>query len=161
MKQSLLICLMLLIVPFAGAHEFSAQAVNIDHPWAKPTISADAPGLVYFKLDNKGNEDDRLLQVTVDAAVAASSTLRRIERVGGQVKVSYLAKGLAVPAHAPMQEGYYVMLSGLTETLVEGRRFPMTLVFERAGAVEVEVVVEAARAPTAHPVAISHAGHGS
>jgi len=141
MKKSLLICLMLVIVPFAGALEFSGQSINVDDAWAKPTVSADAPGIVYFQLTNEGTRDDHLLRVNVATEIAAASTLRRVDRAGGQVKVRYLAKGLAVPAHAPIQQGYYVMLSGLTEAFTEGRRFPVTMVFEHAGEVEVEVEV--------------------
>jgi len=159
MKQSLLICLLLLTLPIASALEFSGQAVNVD-AWAKPTVSADAPGLVYFQLANEGTRDDHLLRVNVGAEIAAASTLRRIDRTAGQVKVRYLAKGLAVPARAPIQPGYYVMLSGLTEALTEGRRFPVTMVFEHAGEVEVEVVVEAPLMATVQPVALSHKRHG-
>ncbi len=159
MKHILIAALMLLVLPFAGAHEFSAKAINIDHPWAKPNASAEVPGLVYFTLENKGAESDRLLEVTVDTKIAKASMLRSINRAGGKVQISYLANGLDVPAGAPMAEGYYVMLTGLSEALSEGRRFPITLVFERAGEVEVEVVVEKAPKPVRHPVAASHTGH--
>jgi copper(I)-binding protein len=38
--------------------------------------------------------------------------------------------------------GLHVMLIGLKAPLKEGERFPLTLTFERAGTIEVEVVVE-------------------
>ena len=48
--------------------------------------------------------------------------------------------------------GYHVMLSELRQPLKVGDRFPMTLTFQNAGAVEVSVWVEAmgAGASTAH-----------
>ena len=143
------------------AHEFAAKTVHIDHPWAKPTRAAGAPGLVYFTLESKGAEGDRLLRVEVDGKVAERAELRRIAKIGGKVQISHLADGLDVPADASIAPGYYVLLGGLTEALTEGHRFPITLVFERGGAVEVEVVVEAAPKPVKHPVAARHEGHGS
>jgi hypothetical protein len=38
--------------------------------------------------------------------------------------------------------GFHIMLIGLTEPLKEGERFPLTLTFEKAGSVTVEVAVE-------------------
>ena len=40
----------------------------------------------------------------------------------------------------------HLMLIGLKEPLKEGASFPMTLQFERAGTVEVKVVVQAPKA---------------
>ena len=42
--------------------------------------------------------------------------------------------------------GYHLMLVGLKRPLKDGEAFPMTLEFERAGKVEVKVVVQAAPA---------------
>ena len=39
--------------------------------------------------------------------------------------------------------GNHVMLFGLTQPLVAGERFPLTLQFEKAGKVVVEVAIEA------------------
>jgi copper(I)-binding protein len=43
--------------------------------------------------------------------------------------------------------GLHVMLIGLAQPLVQGTKIPLTLSFERAGTVTVEVMVEAAGAP--------------
>ena len=37
--------------------------------------------------------------------------------------------------------GHHVMLMGLDDPLIEGESFPMTLVFEKAGPVEVTVAI--------------------
>ena len=37
--------------------------------------------------------------------------------------------------------GLHVMLMGLTEPLVEGNSFPLTLNFERAGSVELQIMI--------------------
>ena len=50
-----------------------------------------------------------------------------------------------MPAHGKATlapGGYHVMLMGLKAPLKEGQSFPLTLTFEHAGKVEVEVMVE-------------------
>ena len=55
--------------------------------------------------------------------------------------------GIALAPKAKLQmrpgTGMHLMLIGLKEPLKEGATFPMTLQFERAGTVEVNVVVQA------------------
>ena len=51
--------------------------------------------------------------------------------------------------------GMHLMLMGLKAPLKEGARFPMTLEFERAGKVEVEVVVQRA-APAQRAASHAH-----
>ena len=64
--------------------------------------------------------------------------------------------GFAVPAgggHMLERGGDHVMLMGLTESLEDGESFPLTLVFEEAGEVVVEVPVDLTRQP-------EHGDHG-
>ena len=52
---------------------------------------------------------------------------------------------VAVPAHgmATLQPGsFHVMMMGLAKPLEEGHSFPLTLTFEQAGEVTVEVTVQ-------------------
>lgn len=59
-----------------------------------------------------------------------------------------------VPAHGHVvfgPEGLHVMLIGLTQPLREGQRFPLTLVFQHAGRVRVQVLVQGLGAMTAPP----------
>ena len=45
--------------------------------------------------------------------------------------------------------GYHIMLIGLKQALKEGGSFPLTLTFEKAGSVTVQVPVQKAGAPAA------------
>ena len=54
-------------------------------------------------------------------------------------------ESVEVTAHAPLvfePGGHHVMLMGLDKPLVEGESFPLTLVFDKAGPVEVMVTIE-------------------
>lgn len=60
--------------------------------------------------------------------------------------------GIEIPAKGRVSmdrgapEGYHLMLMNLNRPLVDGERFPMTLIFQQAGEVEVEVEIVKARA---------------
>jgi copper(I)-binding protein len=54
--------------------------------------------------------------------------------------------------------GYHVMLFNLKQQAKDGERFPLTLTFEKAGAVEVEVAVQK-DAPVVEPPQGEAHGH--
>ena len=156
--------------PFVGempatAHEFEAAKIKIDHPWARPTVTTRQPGAVFFHLENTGETDDTLLAVEVSPEIAVGAELHTTLNDEGTLRMRQLTGGIVVPAGsevAVQPGGHHVMLFGLVAPLEGGNRFPVTLVFERAGAIEVEVAVEQpAEAAPATDDAGAHAGHGS
>ena len=130
----------LLLTSSAGAHEIKAGAITIEHPWARPAASGNSAA--YFTLENAGAAD-RLIDVASDVAGSAEmhSTTIDAQGVGRMVPV----QAVDIPADAQAKfapGGLHVMLVGVTRPLVQGEEFPLTLTFEKAGAVTVEVAVE-------------------
>lgn len=128
---------------FAGAalaHSFDAGNLHIYHPWARATPPG-VPAAVYFTVESTQGSD-RL--VSVSTPVAAHAGMHRTVEEGGVVTMQPVESASVSPGalleFAP--GGYHVMLMGLKEPLAEGARFPLTLRFENAGAVTVEVVVQ-------------------
>lgn len=123
------------------AHEYKLGAIAIDHPWARPAV-AGRNGAAYLGLAN-GGEADRLI-------AASSPMARKVELHTHLIDSAGVARmrpvdGVDLPAGGEATlapGGLHVMLFGLGEALQEGRRFPLTLTFERAGEIEVEVAVE-------------------
>jgi copper(I)-binding protein len=71
------------------------------------------------------------------------------------MKMRELPDGIAVPAQQTVElkpGGLHVMLMGLKHPLVEGETFPLTLEFEHAGTLEVEVTIAG--------IAARDTGHG-
>ena len=137
------------------AHEFTAGSLRIDHPWSR-ALPPNAPtGAAYFVVHNSGTDGDTL--VSVSSPVANKAEMHTHVMFGEVMKMQQV-DSVAVPAggaatFAP--GGNHVMLFGLNKPLVAGESFPLTLTFEKAGAVEVEVKVEQnAPAPSAE-----HMGH--
>jgi copper(I)-binding protein len=95
-------------------------------------------------IHNSGNTADRLL--SVDSPISAEAQLHEHVMQNDLMKMQQVAN-VAIPAggdvtFAPM--AYHVMLLGLKDRslLSDGKRFPMTLHFEKSGDVTVEVAVQ-------------------
>ena len=140
-----LIVLAALLLPacFANADEYKVGALEIATPWSQelppnaPTVAA------YFVVHNQGNAADRLL--SVDSPVSGEAQLHEHVMHNDLMKMQPVTS-VQIPAggevtFAPM--AYHVMLVNLKDRslLSDGKHFPLTLHFEKAGDVTVEVVV--------------------
>ncbi|GLH36747.1 MULTISPECIES: copper chaperone PCu(A)C [Pseudomonas] len=144
LKKLFVLAALLLPACFAHAHEYKAGALEIAHPWSQelppnaPTVAA------YFIIHNTGKSADRLL--SVDSKIAADAQLHEHVMQGDLMKMQQVP-GVDIPpggtvTFAPM--AYHVMLLNLSDRslLSDGKRFPMTLHFEKAGDVTVDVAVQ-------------------
>jgi copper(I)-binding protein len=137
----------------AEEHEHVATAgdIRIVHAWAR-AAAGGGDTLVFMEIENKGAAD-RLLSAETDKASSA-------EPVGITMKDGASTTTPLGPVDIGTGEtvldpgGMAIALRGLTGNLVKGEDFDLTLQFEKAGAVELDVEIEAADA-TEH----SHAGH--
>lgn len=147
-RRTLLGAAALLAALPAAAQEFRAGGLVIDRPWSR-AAGANATGAGFLSIRNTSATPDRLLS-------ASSPVARRVElhtmSMDGAVMRMRPVEDIPVPAGGAVQlapGGLHLMLIGLTQPLVQGGRAPLTLRFERAGEVQVELTVEAAgaRAP--------------
>src|SRR5690606_850663 len=111
------------------------------HPWARASAGTARNGAVYLVVENSGDAD-RL--IAADGAIAERVELHTHIMEGDVMKMRRV-EAVDIPSHgsaALQPSGNHVMLLGLRQPLKEGQRFPLTLTFERAGTVTVEVAVE-------------------
>lgn len=129
----------------AHAHEYIQGGLTIGHPWARPTAENARNGAAYLSVKNSGKDADRL--VSAKSPAADATELHEIIRDGDVLRMREMAQGIAI---APKQTvtlepgGYHVMLLGLKQRLEIGKSIPVTLAFEKAGLIEVEVKIEKA-----------------
>jgi copper(I)-binding protein len=139
----------------ALAHEYRAGPLLIDHPWARATVSVQKVGAGYLTIRNEGQQADRLIGARSPIVPSIEMHTHEIDAQGvarmGQLEAIELPPGATVEL-AP--GGMHLMLIGLSAPLREGEDFPLTLVFERAGEVEVRVDIEPLRG------GLHHGGHG-
>jgi len=128
----------------AAAHGASVGDIAIGHPYATPSIAGTSNGAAYLaSIENKGAVADRLVRASTPAAARVELHTMAVDAQG--VMRMREVDGIALAPKAKVQmkpgSGLHLMLVGLKEPLKEDASFPMTLEFERAGKVEVKVIV--------------------
>ena len=94
-------------------------------------------------ISNSGEEDDRLLQVQTDLAHGVEL---HVTEMKNEVMTMRPVEGIDIPAGGAAElkpGGYHVMLINLQPEIKPGEKYPLTLVFERGGALVVEAEVRA------------------
>jgi copper(I)-binding protein len=144
------------IAAHAFAHEYTAGDIRVEHPWARATIGQAKTGAAYMTFVNTGGAPDRLLGATSPAAERAEAHAHTME---GNVMKMHPVQAIEVAPGSPTvlkPGGLHIMLFGLKAPLKAGETFPVTLSFERAGPLTVDVLVEQ---PAAPPPSYEHRGH--
>ena len=128
----------------AFAHEYKVGALQIGHPWARATPKGAAVGGGYLKITNTGTTPDRLVSGT--SAVSGRFEVHEMSMDGGVMKMRQLKDGLEIKPGETVElkpGGFHIMLLDLKEPIKPGERVKGTLVFEKAGSIDVELTVEA------------------
>ena len=128
----------------AHAHDYTHGTLQIVHPWARATPPSAKAGGGYVTVINKGTAADRL--VGARSAAADKVEIHEMRMEGTIMRMRELDKGVELPAGATvtlMPGGYHIMFMGLKAPFQKDVRVPVTLVFEKAGPIEVEFTVEA------------------
>lgn len=158
LKKTLLGLTLLLPTLLVQAHEYDAGQLHIDHPWSREMPPVAPTAAAYFVIHNKGSEADRLLSASTP--VAGKAELHEHVHAGGVMKMQEV-KDVVIPAGGEVKfepMGYHVMLLDVKQQAKDGERFPLTLTFEKAGKVEVEVAVQK-EAPAGHDHGADHGAH--
>jgi copper(I)-binding protein len=162
MTRSLLFRTALLLLAAASApllaHSFKSGGLTIDHPWARETAQGQVVGGGFMDIRNAGKADDRLLSAT--SPVAAEVQLHTMTMDNGVMRMRQVKDGIVIPAGQTVSlkpGGLHIMFMGLKRPLAKGTKVPVTLRFQRAGAVKVQFAVQQAGAM--NPAAMNHAGH--
>lgn len=141
---SVVIFALLLAVAAAQAQDIVKGDLVISSAWSRATPAGAAVAGGYLTISNKGTAAERLISFTTD--LAGQPEVHEMTDEGGVMKMRPLAKGLVIPAGATVKlepGGYHLMLLQLKKPLSAGQRFKATLVFEKAGPIEVEFEVRA------------------
>lgn len=159
----------LMLTSSALAHGVTAGDIEIIHPnIPQPAASAQAAA-GYMGISNSGHDADKL--IAIETPAAQSAMLHGTEHGTDGVARMVPLEGLEIPAGDTVvlePGGMHVMLMGLTGPLTEGQMVPGVLVFEKAGRVEMEFMVDPAsgadhstmdHAAMGHDAAAGHDAH--
>jgi copper(I)-binding protein len=150
----------LLAVPaFAHNGVVHLGPLNISAPFTRATLPNAPVGGGFLTVENTGTEADRLISASSPAADVVQ--IHEMSMQGDVMKMRELGDGLEIPAGQSVvlaPGGFHLMFMGLKQAFVEGTTVPVTLVFEKAGAVDLELPVmgSAADAAAKGPMAMDH-----
>jgi len=146
----LVVIAVLLSCGAAIAHSYKLGALEIGHPWARATPPTAPTGGAFLTVKNTGATADRLLSASSPAAEAVQvhemkmeGNVMRMREQDGGLEIAPGATVTLAPGHL------HLMMMGLKGPLKQGEKVPVTLVFEKAGSIDVELAVMAmgTRAP--------------
>jgi copper(I)-binding protein len=122
----------------------AADTIAVSDLWIRATPPGARTAAAYLYISNKGG-NDRLLEVRSERA--RSVEIHATQEQSGMMRMSRL-DSLAVPADSDLQlgpGGYHLMLVEISDTFVPGDSVLVTLIFEKAGAMDVHFAVRDAR----------------
>lgn len=117
--------------------------IEVVHAWSRATAGTGS-GVVYLTVTNHGTADDA---VTGAQSPAAKMAHLHISAEKSGIMTMRPVTSVTVKAGQSVEfkpEGLHIMLMGLEHPLAAGDTFPLTLTFEKAGAVQTTVTVEKA-----------------
>lgn len=150
----------LLFVAPVSSHEFSIATIEIEHPFLRATPPNASTGAGYMIIRNKGSEPDRLISIETEAAARVEFHRSVIE--DGVAKMIPIEGGIEIPAGGEFGLGFdgtHAMLVDLTAPIGLGEIITGTLIFEKAGKLEMDFEVEPMGATLEGELADHESGH--
>lgn len=134
----------------------TAHKIMVHYAYAR--ASNAKAGAAFMKIMNHTDSDDRLIDVKSNVA-ARTQLHTHQEDANGVMKMRHIEEGLVIPAGETVllkRGGNHVMFMGLNHPFEKGTTIPITLVFEKAGEVDVDLAMDLDRTPSDH----AYGGHG-
>lgn len=123
-----------------SAHSFTQGDVTVTHPWSRPTPPGVSMGVGYMAISNNG--ESAITLVGVSTPKAESVTIHESVSSEGMMSMRPLPDGLKIPAGETVllePHGYHLMLEGLEGAVARDEKIPMTLDFDNADSMEIEL----------------------
>lgn len=125
----------------------SAGDITVTDAYVRASGASAKSGAIFMQIENSADTDDRLIAAATPAARKAELHTH-IMTDQGVMQMRQVKDGLVIPAHDVhmlARGGDHVMLMGLTGPLAQGDMVELTLTFEKAGKLTLEVPVDMKR----------------
>ena len=139
-----------------GGDDVTVGDLTFSGAFTRATLPNAPVGGGYVTITNNGDEADRL--VAAESLFSPDVQIHEMAVVDDVMQMSELPDGLEIPAGESVTlapGGLHLMFMHIAQPFVEGETVPVTLTFEKAGTVEIELAVEAFGASGAQ----DHSGH--
>ena len=135
----------------AHARDYKAGSLDIADLWSRATPKGSSVAAGYMKIKNTGSTPDRLVSGSSD--IASKFEVHEMMMENGVAKMRPVKGGLEIKPGDTVElkpGSFHVMFVGLKAPLAAGDHIKATLLFEKAGTVNVEYDVRAMGAEPAH-----------
>ena len=122
-----------------------AEGIEVHDAYAIQAMPGGPTAAAFMVIHNHGGPPDRLVDVRSAIAVRTELHTHNAD-ADGVMRMGRVEGGLDLPTDGEIlmqRGGDHVMFMGVEEPLAEGQVIPLTLVFETAGEIVVDVVVGA------------------
>lgn len=127
----------------------AGSEITVNDPYAQAMGRSAMAGAAYMEIMNAGDEDDRLVAARSDIADRVALHTH-IKDASGVMRMVDVPEGYIIPAGGSYElarGGDHVMFMGLRQALEHGSTVTVTLVFEKAGEIMLDIPVDLERKP--------------
>ena len=145
-RDSLAAAAACLVLPVLALPAFAADTIAVRDAYARASSPAAKSGAAFMAIENTGGTDDRLVAASSD--IAARVELHTHIMEDDVMRMVHVEEGFEIPAGETVRlerGGKHVMFMGLAAPMEQGARVEVTLTFEEAGDVTVEIPVDLTR----------------
>ena len=126
-----------------------ADGIMIKDPYARVSAKMSSSGAAFMSIMNHSGQEDHLVGAASDIADKVELHTHK-EDSNGVMRMMHVEEGFMLPKDGMIEMkrgGHHVMFLGLKQPLKDGDIVHVTLQFEKAGNVEIDVPVDLNRKP--------------
>lgn len=146
LKSGLAAVALATLLPVFALPAHAADTITVKEPYARFMPGAMA-GAAFMVIENHGAEDDRLVGAASDVAEKVQLHTNKAG-ADGMMQMLHVPEGFVIPAggeHSLRRGGDHVMFMGLNGRPGAGESVSVTLSFEKAGEIVVDIPVDNSR----------------
>ncbi len=126
---------------------WAQDSITVEDAYARSSGKSAKAGAAFMMIQNAGEADDRLIAAESDVAARVELHTHQVD-ANGVAKMIHVEEGFVIPAgetHMLKRGGDHVMFMGISAPFEHGATVPVTLIFEKAGEIEVDIPVDLER----------------
>jgi copper(I)-binding protein len=126
-----------------------AEGIMVNDPYARVSAKMSSSGAAFMVIENHTGQADHLVSARSDISEKVELHTHK-EDSNGVMRMLHVEEGFELPEGGVIEMkrgGHHVMFLGLKEPLQDGDTVHVTLTFEKAGDVAVDIPVDLNRKP--------------
>jgi copper(I)-binding protein len=143
-KLGVLVAGAIVLSSAAYAYDYKVGALEIDRPWSRAVPKGATVAAGYLTITNTGTEPDRLISGSTPVAGKFEVHEMSVDNKG-VMRMRPVPAGIMIKPGETVElkpQSFHIMMTGLKQPIEKGKPFKASLMFEKAGTVEVDFAVE-------------------